>query len=212
MALDRKRQNSGEWQLGVLKDLSRVRLKSGLSFTLKADRFWFLRHGQTEWNVSGISQGHIDVDINEIGREQAIAAGKMLQQLGIAEIVASDLSRAKNTALLSGLEIGVHNISVDPRLRERSFGTLEGAASPRDAWLSDDAEVERLEVFARRTMAGICAALNRPNVLICAHGGNLMVLEAMLEIVMPSDYRTNAMPICFVRRESRWVCNALAIE
>ena len=60
--------------------------------TLTQTRFWFLRHGETDWNAKGLSQGNVDIPLNATGIAQAQAAAPMLVNRGIASIVASPLS------------------------------------------------------------------------------------------------------------------------
>ncbi|KAI6700086.1 hypothetical protein NL676_014410 [Syzygium grande] len=58
-----------------------------------------VRHGETEWNADGRIQGHLDVELNEIGRQQATAVGERLSREGkISAIYSSDLKRAFETA------------------------------------------------------------------------------------------------------------------
>jgi glucosyl-3-phosphoglycerate phosphatase len=74
------------------------------------------RHGQTEWNVDGRGQGHLDIPLDDVGRDQAKAAATRLASLRPTAIISSDLSRAYETALalaeLTGLEV-----QRDPALR-----------------------------------------------------------------------------------------------
>ena len=83
------------------------------------------RHGQTEWNVQGRFQGQSDIPLDETGRAQAERAARLLAALRPDLIVASDLSRAAQTAAplsrLTGLEV-----TLDKDLRERSGGRWEG--------------------------------------------------------------------------------------
>jgi len=65
--------------------------------TLTPIPFWFLRHGETDWNAQGISQGNVDIPLNATGIAQARAAAERLRNRGIATIVASPLSRARVT-------------------------------------------------------------------------------------------------------------------
>ena len=60
--------------------------------------FWFLRHGETDWNAQGLSQGRTDIPLNAIGLMQAARAAEAMRGRGIATIVASPLDRAYRTA------------------------------------------------------------------------------------------------------------------
>lgn len=88
-------------------------------------KFILIRHAETDWNVENRLQGHTDTELNQNGRAQARALAEELVPLGIHRIVSSDLKRASQTAdiITSLLGAPVH---LDARLREASFGTLEG--------------------------------------------------------------------------------------
>ena len=79
--------------------------------------FWYLRHGETDWNRRGLSQGSIDIPLNELGLAQAREAAQKLLHRGITSIVASPLSRARVTAEIVGDELGV-DVTIEPDLRE----------------------------------------------------------------------------------------------
>ena len=83
------------------------------------------RHGQTVWNAERRFQGQSDIPLNEVGQAQAGRAARLLAALRPDLIVASDLSRAAQTAAplsrLTGLEV-----TLDKDLRERSGGRWEG--------------------------------------------------------------------------------------
>eukprot|EP00802_Teleaulax_amphioxeia_P024056 Tamp_24712.p1 GENE.Tamp_24712~~Tamp_24712.p1 ORF type:complete len:307 (+),score=36.44 Tamp_24712:54-923(+) len=93
-----------------------------------------VRHGQTEWNVQGRYQGQKDSPLTTLGRQEAKALGARLRGSGrkIEGVWSSDLARASDTALeiVSALASGPdgvkHELRLDARLRERSFGILEG--------------------------------------------------------------------------------------
>ena len=83
------------------------------------------RHGQTVWNAERRFQGQSDIPLDEVGQAQAGRAAGLLAALRPDLIVASDLSRAAQTAAplsrLTSLEV-----TLDKDLRERSGGRWEG--------------------------------------------------------------------------------------
>ena len=105
------------------------------------ERLLFLvRHGETEWNRVGRWQGKTDIPLSDVGRQQARALAAELMGRGIADVHASDLRRAMETAQLIAAALGVAEPKVDARLRERGFGCFEGftreecAERHPDAW------------------------------------------------------------------------------
>ncbi|XP_030466888.1 phosphoglycerate mutase-like protein 4 [Syzygium oleosum] len=86
-----------------------------------------VRHGETEWNADGRIQGHLDVELNETGRQQATAVGERLSREGkISAIYSSDLKRAFETANSIATACGGLEVIADPNLRERNLGELQG--------------------------------------------------------------------------------------
>lgn len=86
-----------------------------------------VRHGETEWNADGRIQGHLDVELNEIGRQQATAVSERLSREGkISAIYSSDLKRAFETANSIATACGGLEVIKDPDLRERNLGELQG--------------------------------------------------------------------------------------
>lgn len=88
-------------------------------------RMILLRHGQTEWNNAGRFQGTTDIDLDDVGRQQADRAAKQLALLSPDVVYSSDLRRAIDTAAPL-VDLTGAPIEVDLRLRERSFGPWEG--------------------------------------------------------------------------------------
>ena len=84
-----------------------------------------LRHGQTDWNIDLRLQGSTDIPLNDTGRAQALRAASTLNREDWDVILASPLSRAKDTADIVAQELGM-NVVVVPELIERSFGVAEG--------------------------------------------------------------------------------------
>ncbi len=88
-----------------------------------------VRHGLSEWNVEGRVQGHLNSDLTEVGRQQAIATGLALAQRSISALYASDLDRARQTAEHISQATGLE-VRLDPRIREASLGIFEGLTWP----------------------------------------------------------------------------------
>ncbi len=93
--------------------------------------FYFVRHGQTVWNVENKICGRTDSPLTETGHKQAIETGELLKAQGITadEILYSPLSRAADTAKHISEITGIP-ARVEPRLIEQNFGKWEG--TPRD--------------------------------------------------------------------------------
>lgn len=88
--------------------------------------FYVFRHGQTDLNVKGIWQGtSVDAPLNDNGFAQAEQLGKKLQNLGLEEIYASPMLRARQTAEQVNKSVNV-KIHIANDLHECSFGDAEG--------------------------------------------------------------------------------------
>jgi broad specificity phosphatase PhoE len=92
--------------------------------------FWLVRHGQTDWNLTGRWQGQSPnaPPLNETGRAQALAILDLLPRADFAAIYSSDLLRARQTAELIAAPLNL-TIMLDPRLREMNLGAWEGMLS-----------------------------------------------------------------------------------
>jgi probable phosphoglycerate mutase len=84
-----------------------------------------VRHGETEWNIRGVRQGHLDSRLTEKGIIQAKALAQRLTRETFTALYCSDLGRAVQTADEIAQVTG-HEIVTDPRLRERSLGIFQG--------------------------------------------------------------------------------------
>lgn len=107
-------------------------------------RFYFVRHGQTVWNVENKICGATDSPLTEKGHEQARETGRVLKrqidagEIHIDEILTSPLSRAYDTAQEISRITGVP-VRIEPALMEQNFGKWEG--TPRDG--KDFAEAKK---------------------------------------------------------------------
>ncbi len=165
---------------------------------LTSRAFWFLRHGETDWNARNLSQGNVDVPLNEVGLAQARTAAEVLRTRGIRSVVTSPLSRAYDTAVIVGEHIGVP-LEVEDELREVAFGVQEG--QPMAEWFDDwvagtftPEGAEPFNVLRARAVAATNQALTRPApVLVVAHGALFRALRAEMGLA-PNIRTPNAVP------------------
>lgn len=150
-------------------------------------RLLLVRHGQSIWNADGRWQGQADPPLSALGRLQAFHAAKAVGAVDV--IIASDLERARDTALIISEAIGVGPVVIEPGLRERSAGEWSGltrdeieaewpgyldARKRPPGWESDESVLERVgEVLVR-----IEEEYEGADVLVVTHGGVVYALEA----------------------------------
>lgn len=97
--------------------------------------FYFVRHGQTIWNVENKICGATDIALTEFGHQQAIETGRKILAEGIKadEILYSPLIRAADTARHISEITGIP-ARVEPRLTEQRFGKWEATARNGEAF------------------------------------------------------------------------------
>lgn len=166
---------------------------------LKRTPFYFLRHGQTDWNLENRAQGQVDVPLNAAGIAQAESACALVQNLGIETICSSPLSRALDTAEIIGATLS-KPIEVLPELTECSWGEKEGQSKTTwfPDWKNGIATPDGAEIYAEflaRALHGINRALNFPEpVLIVAHGGVYWAIQKYADLGAESDL-PNCVPV-----------------
>ncbi|KAJ0087069.1 hypothetical protein Patl1_09024 [Pistacia atlantica] len=104
-----------------------------------------VRHGETGWNADGRIQGHLDVELNHVGRQQAAAvANRISKEMKISAVYSSDLKRAMETAHIIASTCDIPEVTTDPELRERHLGDLQGFTLQEAAALKPDAYLASL--------------------------------------------------------------------
>lgn len=156
---------------------------------------WFIRHGQTDWNIERRIQGATDRELNETGRRQAQLLGERLKGLGFDAVWSSDLKRARETAEIA---FPGRVISVDERLREMHAGEHEGiviaelsaeAAAVRAALTGGDSAAAPPGGESYRDVIGRVRAWLRElpasgRVAAVVHGG---VIQAAVRLVLGQE-------------------------
>jgi len=169
---------------------------------------YYIRHGETDWNVAGRLQGNQDTPLNARGEAQAIHCGDVLRDLfarggvdGAAlDYVSSPLVRARRTMELARTELGLppDGYRVEQRLIEIGFGDWEGftiaqlhnrdpqrmAQREHDKWAFVPPGGESYAMVSAR-MRAWHEALTR-DVVVTAHGGTARGLIAYLGIAQPA--------------------------
>ncbi len=163
-----------------------------------------VRHGQSEWNAKNLFTGWKDVDLTELGVEEARSAGEKLKKAGHHFDIAytSNLIRAQKTLTLILEELGQGGLETirDVALNERDYGDLVGlnqtetaekfGADPVHIWRrSYDVAPpggESLKDTAARTLPYFDAnilprVLAGENVIVSAHGNSLRAIVMQLD-------------------------------
>lgn len=140
---------------------------------------YLLRHGETDLNARGVLQGSIEEPLNAVGRQQAQAAAQTLSGLGIARIVSSPQSRARQTADIVAAVLH-SSIEENALLRERDWGIYEG--KPRCERSEEGAGVEPLSSLnarAYQAFESIAGELST-SCLVVTHSGLIKALLIQL--------------------------------
>ena len=85
-----------------------------------------LRHGETEWTISGRHTGRTDIELTDAGREEAREAGGRLAGMKFDRVVTSPMHRAVETCRLAGFGDGA---TTDDGLMEWDYGDYEGVTT-----------------------------------------------------------------------------------
>jgi probable phosphoglycerate mutase len=154
---------------------------------------YLFRHGQTEWSASGQHTGKTDIPLTEKGREQARLLRDSVSHLTFAEVLVSPLSRAQETAKLTGLG---SQIKTCDELAEFDYGDYEGFTTAQirekvpgwTVWTHECPNGETMEQAAARCQKVIDTAGSvGGNVALFAHGHILRILTATWLNLPPSE-------------------------
>lgn len=156
-------------------------------------KFYFVRHGETDWNKQGRFQGIENIPLNETGLLQAENCGKGFKKCGKSfdYIVSSPLDRARVTAERIAEYVGmdIADVHVDKRLIERDFGEISGRKrEDREKMFNDGKDygmepeatvIERMQqVMEAYTNSGSNNDKACKHVIMVTHGASIRALLA----------------------------------
>lgn len=188
--------------------------------------FYFLRHGQTDWNVEGRMQGRADIPLNAQGIAQALNAAEHYGKHPIDRIVSSPQIRAHMTSQHIAERLRVP-VDLDQRLMERCVGVVEGMTQEEinqgDPALLHDLTIANewhpgrpmpkgsecmSEVAARAHTAVMNHLARHPDdrILFVAHGAWFRALAHHFTGEM--IYSDNATPYIFSPQDATWLIKA----
>jgi 2,3-bisphosphoglycerate-dependent phosphoglycerate mutase len=162
---------------------------------------WLVRHGQTDWNRDKRVQGWRDVPLNATGVAQAKELADALRGQSFTHMFTSDLARAVQTAQILRETVQCP-LSINPLLRERRFGPLEGNVRMNadmcdntsecpdfpsiDETVTSEETDEAFSTRARSFLDAVLRAVTHGRVIAVTHGGFIRMTLCILGQVPPS--------------------------
>ena len=161
--------------------------------------FYFIRHGETDWNRRNIIMGSMDIPLNELGLKQAFEAAEILDKESFDIIISSPRVRAHKTAEIIAQKTR-KPILLEEGLTEIVWGEAEGKLADPIKSIFDDAHrprgAETFSAFQQRVIETMSFVLLREKLpLIVSHGG---VFKALTHHMGYKDLSSsNCMPFFF---------------
>ncbi len=169
-----------------------------------------LRHGQTEWSLSGQHTGVTDLPLLPDGEADGRRLRPVLADRGLAHALVSPLARARRTAELAGLLDGSVDTRIDPDLVEVDYGGYEGRTTAEiseemgrtwsiwvDGTIPGNTPGETLQdvgVRVDRVLDRARPLLEDGDVMLVAHGHVLRILTARWLRLEPAAGALFALP------------------
>ena len=154
---------------------------------------WLIRHGETEWSLSGAHTGRTDLPLTPTGEKKAERIRDVLAGHSFALVLTSPLERARRTCEIAGL---ADRAQIDPNLMEWDYGDYEGRTTAeiqkeRPGWSLFRDGVPNGETVAQvgaRALDVLDRALqSEGDVALFAHGHILRILGACWLELPPDD-------------------------
>jgi len=179
---------------------------------------WLVRHGETEWSLSGQHTSTSEIPLTEHGRQRAVEIGEFLKGTKFAAVFVSPRQRAQETATLAGFG---DVAQVENGLVEWNYGEAEGKTTPQmreiygpdwSVWSSPLKGGETVDQVGDRCDAviarAVAAAGDGGKVLLFAHAHVLRILGSRWVGLPAVDgklfaYGTGALSVLGFERETR---------
>ena len=167
-----------------------------------------VRHGQSEWNLLNQFTGHHDIDLTDLGKEEAKKAANLLKDITLHKAHTSDLKRAQNTLDIILEETNHKHLEVKKHqaIKERNYGDLTGMnkddakkkfgeeqflkyrrswdiAPPNGESLKDTYD-RAIPYFEQEILKDLKSG---ENVIIAAHGNSLRAIVKHLEDIADEE-------------------------
>jgi len=151
----------------------------------QGQELWLVRHGETEWSLSGAHTGRTDIPLTPRGLKKATVIRQYLERREFALVLTSPLSRARETCRAAGFGDQARN---EPNLCEWDYGIYEGRTTTEiretepdwTIWTAQITGGESLADVGHRAETVIRGATNAGgDVLMFAHGHIIRVLAAV---------------------------------
>lgn len=180
---------------------------------MKPCKLYIVRHGESEHNRDNITSGHVDPDLTETGKQQALKAKQALAHIYFDDVYSSDLKRAAKTAglIYGSAVLPSHQLQA---LRERDYGDYDGRPITHweDLKKNKKAEHDKLPEHAQwrykhapdaeslhevserfiEALASIAQANPAKTILIGAHGGTLRTMLISLGYATTAELPSNS--------------------
>jgi broad specificity phosphatase PhoE len=150
----------------------------------RVPEIWLVRHGETEWSLSGAHTGRTDIPLTAEGRRKAGELGRRLAGRKFVLVLSSPMQRALETCRLAGFG---DSAKVDPNLCEWDYGDYEGRTTEQirrerpdwSLWRDGVPGGETIGQVASRAEAVIARVTQSDgDALLFAHGHILRFLTA----------------------------------
>ncbi len=155
-----------------------------------------IRHGESKWKRAKKLQGRIDIELSELGREEARIVADHIKGSQWDYIISSPLLRARETGEIIGGVIGINQVILHDGLLERDYGQASGLSKSERHKLFPDKKypgIESKKDLAERMYNSLLEIVKEypdKNILIISHGPSISGLLSRITNGKYNDLHT----------------------